>query len=464
MIITPGVTDDTPQTALDVNLFEKVLEFRDATPWSDPYTLRNWLGFTYSPPPNTGPAQNPLPNSIVIRDVQIGNDIMFVTGSIDYLWGGAAIGLGTTYYIRDGFFACCRLDKINDLSAWHMNITRGIQRLFNSDPAIGVTEAQIPGSDTTAEGGCYGMAISDGFGYAEPTINYNSPADGSPQIAQGVFSSVVGGVQIVYNSQTTIDRAAAGVGAIGENNTQLAYPIHQMYYAIPLDGIADGTPFDETLLPADIRTAFTNTGNWVPGNYTVFGEIVVIPVADLSYTGVRANQPGSYRGAQDIPFLIGKDIPEINSKNYSDYTPFSYTDGLTFSSKPDANGGAPAFYRDIKLTADADMVGGLNGGEASLLGGFITAGWGYTYADSTNVFEGADPPTTKKNPIVTIGTYRLDDVFSFGNQKSYGNMFGTATQPISTQSQATPEQVESSDNLEGAYLHRNSTVKHQQRC
>ena len=451
MIITPGVTDDTPQTALDVNLFEKVLEFRDATPWSDPYTLRNWLGFTYSPPPNTGPAQNPLPNSIVIRDVQIGNDIMFVTGSIDYLWGGAAIGLGTTYYIRDGFFACCRLDKINDLSAWHMNITRGIQRLFNSDPAIGVTEAQIPGSNTTAEGGCYGMAISDGFGYAEPTINYNSPADGSPQIAQGVFTSVVGGVTILYNAQTVIDKAAAGVGAIGENNTQLAYPIHQMYYAIPLDGIADGTVFDETLLPADIRTAFTNTGNWTPANYTVFGEIVVIPVADLSYTGVRANQPGSYRGAQDIPFLIGKDIPEINSKNYADYTPFSYTDGLSGGQKPNVNGGAPAFYRDIKLTADTDMVGGLNGGEASLLGGFITAGWGYTYADSTNVFEGADPPTTKKNPIVTIGTYRLDDVFSFGNQKSYGNMFGTATQPISTQSQATPEQVESSDNLEGAY-------------
>lgn len=41
------------------------------------------------------------------------------------------------------------------------------------------------------------------------------------------------------------------------------------------------------------------------------------------------------------------------------------------------------------------MVGNLNGGEASLLGGFITAGWGYTYADGTNVFEGIDPPTTK---------------------------------------------------------------------
>jgi len=70
MIVTPGVTNDTPATAIDVNLFEKVLEFRNGTPWTDPYTLRNWLGFTYSPPPNTGPAQNPLPNSIVIRDVQ----------------------------------------------------------------------------------------------------------------------------------------------------------------------------------------------------------------------------------------------------------------------------------------------------------------------------------------------------------------------------------------------------------
>ena len=71
MIITPGVTDDTPQTALDVNLFEKVLEFRDTTPWTDPYTLRNWLGFVYSPPPNTGPAQNPLPNCFFILDFQI---------------------------------------------------------------------------------------------------------------------------------------------------------------------------------------------------------------------------------------------------------------------------------------------------------------------------------------------------------------------------------------------------------
>lgn len=451
MIVTPGVTDDTPQTALDVNLFEKVLEFRDTTPWTDPYTLRNWLGFVYSPPPNTGPAQNPLPNSIVIRDVQIGNDIMFVTGSIDYTWGGAPVGLGTTYYIRDGFFACCRLDKLNDLSAWHMNITRGIQRLFNSDPGIGATAAQIPTPNPSAEGGCYGMAISDGFGYAEPTIQYSSPADGTGQIAQGVFTSVVGGVTILYNAQTTIDRAAAGVGAVTENNTQLAYPIHQMYYAIPLDGIADGTVFDETLLPTNIRTAFTNTGNFTPANYTVFGEIVVIPVADLSYTGVQANQPGSYRGAQDIPFLIGKDIPEINSKNYANYTPFSYTDGLSGGTKPDVNGGAPAFYKDITLTADSDMVGNLNGGEASLLGGFITAGWGYTYADGTNVFEGTDPPTTKKRPIVTIGTYRIADPVSFGNQKSYGNMEGTATQPISIQSQATPEQVESSDILQGAY-------------
>ena len=452
MIVTPGVTNDTPATAIDVNLFEKVLEFRNGTPWTDPYTLRNWLGFTYSPPPNTGPAQNPLPNSIVIRDVQIGNDMYFVTGSIDYLWVSPDIGAGTTtYYIRDGFFACCRIDKINDLSAWHMNITRGIQRLFNGNFGIGANAAQIPNSNTTAEGGCYGMAISDGFGYAEPTINYNSPADGSPQIAQGVFTSVVGGVTIQYNAQTVIDKAAAGVGAIGPNNTQLAYPIHQMYYAIPLDGIADGTTFDEALLPADIRTAFTNTGNWTPANYTVFGEIVVIPVADLSYTGIRANQPGSYRGAQDIPFLIGKDIPEINSKNYANYTPFSYTDGLTASLKPDINGGAPAFYRDITLTADSDMVGNLNGGEASLLGGFITAGWGYTYADPTNVFPGIDPPTTKQRPIVTIGTYRIADPTSFGNQKSYGNMEGTATQPISIQSQATPGQVESSDNLQGAY-------------
>jgi len=453
MIVTPGVTDDTPQTALDVNLFEKVLEFRDTTPWPDGYSQRNWLGFTYSPPPNTGPAQNPLPNSIVIRDVQIGNDIMFVTGSIDYLWGGAPVGLGTTYYIRDGFVAFCRLDKINDLSAWHMNITRGIQRLFNSDPAIGVTEAQIPNSDTTAEGGCYGMAISDGFGFAEPTIQYTSPADGTGQIAQGVFSSVVGGVQILYNSQTTIDRAAAGVGAIGPENTQLAYPIHQMYYAIPLDGIADGTVFDENLLPTDIRTAFTNTGNWNPAGYSVYGELVVIPVADLSYTGIQANQPGSYRGAQDFPFLIGKDIPEINSTGWNDYQPFSYTDGYTGSQKPDAGGGAPAFYKDITFTADTDLVGFLNGGEADVgtLGSFITAGWGYAFADPVNVFDGTDPPLTKRRPIVTIGTYHLADPVSFGNQKSYGNLLGGA-QPIATQSQATPEQIEASDDLTaGAY-------------
>ena len=107
MIITPGVTDDTPQTAVTVNLLEKVLEFRDGTPWTDPYSVRNWEGFTYSPPPNTGPPQNPLPNSIVVRDVQIANDIYFVTGSIDYLWVFGA----TTYYIRDGFIACCRIDR-----------------------------------------------------------------------------------------------------------------------------------------------------------------------------------------------------------------------------------------------------------------------------------------------------------------------------------------------------------------
>ena len=108
------------------------------------------MGFVYSPPPNTGPAQNPLPNSIVIRDVQIGNDIMFVTGSIDYTWGGAPVGLGTTYYIRDGFFACCRLDKLNDLSAWHMNITRGIQRHLDGQGYL-VEEWEYVGTPFPAE-------------------------------------------------------------------------------------------------------------------------------------------------------------------------------------------------------------------------------------------------------------------------------------------------------------------------
>ena len=444
MIITPGVTDDTPQTAVTVNLLEKVLEFRDGTPWTDPYSVSNWDGFTYSPPPNTGPPQNPLPNSIVVRDVQIANDIYFVTGSIDYLWVFGA----TTYYIRDGFIACCRIDKLNDLSAWHMNITRAVQNTFNADGTIPIAQAQIPTSDTTKEGGCYGMAVSDGFNFPNTVVNYTSPADGTGQITQGVFFHVVGGYNITNVVGTAI-KGAIPVGAIGPETSQLAYPIHQMYYAIPLDGVADGTVMNATFIPPQLLANLNATGNFNVTNYTVFGEICVIPIADISQTGQDASTAGLYRGGQTIPIPIGRNISQCNSKNYGVWNGSSFIDGASGTNIPAINGGAPAFYKDITLTADTDVVGDLGGAEVALLGSFIAVGWGYAYAGAADITPGPDPPNTARRPIVTIGTVKTDDITTTGNSKSWCNVVGTTC--IARQSVGTAEQKESADVMEGAY-------------
>jgi len=432
MIVTPGVTDDTPQTALTVNLLEKVLEFRDTTPWTDPYTLRNWDGFAYSPPPNTG-FQNPLPNSIVIRDTKIANDIYFVTGSIDYIW----VFRGINYLIRDGFFACCRLDKLNDLSAWHMNIERGIQSINNLDAAIPIADAHIPVSDVNSDGGCYGMAVSDGFSMNPlAVLNYTSPADGSGQIAQGVWCHTVGGVNIQNVGGTAIKNALPTAG-------QLTYPIHHMYYAIPLDGVADNTVLNATLLPANVLSVFQD-GTFTITNYTVFGDLCVIAVADVSQSGLDANAV-AFNGAQAVPFIFGADITQINSKNYGAWAAGSFMDGATATIAPAANGGAVAFYRDITLTQDIDMVGDLGGAElTSILGSYMAVGWGQAYET---------PLITQPaiRPLVTIGciTQVVGGANQSGASRSYMNT--TATTAIARQSVATVPQQESSDVMQGSY-------------
>jgi|TARA_B100001778_G_scaffold115920_2_gene95119 hypothetical protein len=443
MIVTPGVTDDTPQTALDVNLFEKVLELRDGTPWVDPYTARNWEGFTYSPPPNTGPPQNPLPNSIVIRDVQIGNDIMFVTGSIDYLW----VFNATTYYIRDGFFACCRLGKINDLSAWHMNICRAIQNTFNQNGAIPLAQAQIPTSDTTQPGGCYGMAISDGWNLQPSVTTYASPADGTTQIAQSVFCSIVGGYTTQLTAGTVI-KGAIPVGGSAETS-QLTYPIHQQYLAIPLDGVADGVTLDTipTLLPTGTLQFLNATGTYNGANYAVFGEVAVVPVGDISISAKEA-QAVTFRGAQAIPFLIGRDCWSANSKNYGAFVEGSFMDGLTGTLQPDANGGSAAFFYDISLTQNPALTDNQGLAEARL-GSFVAVGWGYAYADPNNIFPGPDPPNTQRNPLVCIGQYITDNPALYGDARCLQNTIGTTC--IARQTVATAEQKESADVMQGAY-------------
>ena len=465
MIVTPGVTDDTPQTAITINLLERVLEYRLGplpVAWPDAYTTANMSGFAYRDPGQAQP--NPIPQSIVVRETKIANDIYFVTGTIDYRWFFDQYGFaaaGPEVPIRDGFFACCRLDKLNDLSAWHILFDRGIQNIFNSNPALivptvapvppGIPSSlpQIPDCDPTLDGGMYGMAVSDGFGLND-ILNYSSPTDGTAQIAQGVFCHTVGGVGITATAGTVINNALPVGG-------QVSYPMHHMYYAIPLDGVTDGTALNANLIPATINAAFNISNTYNITNYAVWGELVVIGVADSSITGANAapaigGNP-NYSGVSAVPMLFGSDLPTVSSKNYNPWTAGSLIDNFAGTGKPILGGGMIGFYRDITLTGSTDMMTFDGNEAASLLGQFMAVGWAYTYASGIAT-------SAITSPLVTIGDLRLSQTLFAANRSYCNTPTGAAPNPLPTTPIArqtdgiaapTPAQQEGTDVLDGSY-------------
>ena len=416
-------------------------------------------GFSWRDPGN--PRPNPIPQSIVVRETKIANDIYFVTGTIDYRWFFDQYGFGAAQPevpIRDGFLACCRLDKLNDLSAWHILFDRGIQNIYNSNPALNVASAnpgvpsglaQIPDSDPTLDGGMYGMAVSDGFGIND-ILNYNSPTDGTAQITQGVWCHTVGGVGITATAGTIINNALPVGG-------QVSYPIHHMYYAIPLDGVTDGTVLNTNLIPAAINTAFNVSNTYNINNYAVWGELVVIGVGESSITGANAapvigGNP-NYSGVSTVPMLFGSDLPTVSSKNYGPYRANSLIDNFTGTGKPILGGGMIGFYRDITLTGSTDMTSAIGNEAASLLGQYMAVGWAYTYASGVAT-------SAITSPLVTIGTLELSQTIFAANRSYCNTPTGAAPNPLPTTPIArqtdgiaapSADQQESADVLDGSY-------------
>jgi len=421
IIDIPAVTDDTPPTAVTENFLRKVLEYRDANPWEDAFSQRNWQGFTFG-------TNNPLTNTIVVRDTAIANDIYFVTGSINYLW----VYGPTTHYIKDGFMACCRLDKLNDLTAWHMNLSRGIQDIFNSDPGIGVLDAQIPTCDVTLNGGNYGMTVAGGNAL-NTIINHTNPTNGVAGAAEGVFCHTVGGVGITPAAGTIIEGALP-------NANQVSYPLHHMWFAMPLDGVVDGTVLTNQLISIELNAAL-GAGIYAITNYAVWGDLCVIGVASKIQTGKSASTV-AHRGAQFIPMCFNTDCWDVSSSNFGLYTRASWMDAFTGTNAPDAGGGAVAFLYDITvcgatnpLCTNIPSLGG------SRLGQYITVGAGYAY-------ESAILTQVPIKPLIEVGTLDLDPNL-FGASRNYSDL--TTSTPIITQDQTTAPELESSDLLDGAY-------------
>ena len=419
IIEIPPVTDDTPPTAVTENFLRKVLEYRDANPWPDAFSQRNWEGFAYGP-------NNPLTNTIVVRDTAVANDIYFVTGSINYMWAYGP----TTHYIKDGFMACCRLDKLNDLTAWHINLSRGIQDIFNTDPAIGVLDAQIPTSNVAADGGNYGMTVAGGNAL-NTSINHTNPTTGTTAGAEGVFCHTVGGVGITPIGTTAID------GALPTAN-QVSYPLHHMWFAMPVDGVADGTVVSNALINNNFNTALT-AGVYNINNYAVWGDLYVIGVASKIQSGKSASTI-AHRGAQQIPMCFNTDCWDVSSSNYDVWTRGSWMDAHNATGLPAAGGGAVAFLYDITVCGATNSLCTtipVN----SRLGQYITVGAAYAY-------ESAVLTQVPIKPLVEVGTLDLHPLL-FGASRNYSTL--TTSSPIVTQDQTTAPELESSDELDGAY-------------
>ena len=421
IIDIPAVTDDTPPTAVTENFLRKVLEYRDANPWPDAFSQRNWEGFAFGP-------NNPLTNTIVVRDTAIANDIYFVTGSINYMW----VYGPTTHYIKDGFMACCRLDKLNDLTAWHINLSRGIQDIFNSDPGIGVLDAQIPTCNVALDGGNYGMTVASGNGI-NTIINHTNPTNGVTGATEGVFCHTVGGVGIAPVAGTII------AGALPTAN-QVSYPLHHMWYAMPLDGVVDGTVLTNQLISTELRLSL-GAGIFTITNYAVWGDLCVIGVASKIQSGKSASAV-AHRGAQLIPMCFNTNCWDVSSSNYGAYTRSSWMDAHSATGLPAAGGGAVAFLYDISVCgATNPLCTNIPSLANSRLGQYITVGAGYAY-------ESAILTQVPIKPLIEVGTLDLDPDF-FGASRNYSTL--TTSSPIITQDQSTAPELESSDLLDGAY-------------
>ena len=127
MIITPTISDETGTVAQNF-LRQAII---NESMKGDNFSIRNWDGVSIA---DTGTSASPLTNTIIVHKTLIANDIYFVTGEIQYLY--VYPGDSTTLWIKDGFFACCRLGKIDTLAAWHINLGLMNQNIYDLAGAV----------------------------------------------------------------------------------------------------------------------------------------------------------------------------------------------------------------------------------------------------------------------------------------------------------------------------------------
>jgi len=441
MIVDITVTDDTPPTALTENFVRKVLEFRATTPWPDGFTQRNWEGFTYGP-------NNPLTNTITITKTYIANDIYFFCGSLQYLW---IDNDGATHFLQDGLFGCCRLDRLDEIESWHLYLGRNIQDIFNAGIGAGLP-AQIPTCDTTGTNGYFGMSGHSGSQVTEIANTSTQYVDfnfgGNSNISEVVWIHTVGGCQITDVAGTVID----GTVPFGGANPQLQFPVHKMWAVIPYDSslnIPSPTVMNAQALPEGLDNFFgTLNPLYDIANYQIWGDLVVIGVAQKTQTGKEATGgPATYSGAVAIPFLTGTSQWNVSSNNYDTWTENSFMDALTGSNAPATGGGSTAILRDITFsqTTLTNGIPGTGGGGLPNqgLGFYMAVGSAYQYLDPNNVNSDGTVP------LVEAGVNNMLPG-AFGQSRNYSSLQGRAG-PVVTQDTSTATNLASSDNLFGAY-------------
>lgn len=143
-----GISFDLSVEDLPDNIFDDVVA--GGYNKQDDYTKGRWDGISA------------LPSSWIINDIQCANNVVIVCGSYLALWDSATCDPDVAQYYdpttvppamewRDGFFAACNYDAVEDPASWHLVCTRSMLELGPS-----VTGGPM---GTLEEGGLYSMVI-----------------------------------------------------------------------------------------------------------------------------------------------------------------------------------------------------------------------------------------------------------------------------------------------------------------
>lgn len=432
MIITPTISDDT--ATYSQNFLRQVII--NETMKQDTNSLQNWTGVTIT---DTGVSASPITNSIIIHKTMIANDIYFVTGEIQYLFTSPIDGVGSIQ--KDGFMACCRLGKLNDLTAWHINIGLMLQNIYDAGiTAPGASQfPQFP--DRTKKGGYRGMDI-----YPAKSHTYTDSTSGTSGTTQGVYVHTVGGITIIPTVNTKIPNALSTGGGVF-TNPQATYAVHDQWFALPLDGVADGTTLDADLLGADLLAQFSASPNWTITQYGVWGELCVIRVSTQSQTGnLTFNAGAALIASAWFPrqVLFGNNFG-LTALNF-DNTP-AVGGNVIPGTNPEQNGYNPYFYYDISTTDTQLVDTGWNTTGNTQNRNAILVGSGTVYENgSTSRGEQGFMQTA----ILFVNTnFGLGRAYTFGLTPT---TYPSDASPISLQSQNTAAEQNSTDLVANSFF------------